>query len=396
MLGLKRIRTSLSVIGFLLMLWSIVVTEVHANSPTDKIVEEQVERLRTDELEQYWNEWLEEYGDFFPNSEKLRFTDLILPAGERFDLQQVLAGLLRFFVHEILYSGELMVTIVIITVFAMILETLQSAFQNHAVSKVAYAIAYIVLVMIAINSFSVAIQYAKNAIASMIHFMVAVIPMLLMLLASMGNVTSASILHPLIVFMIHTVGTLTYTLVFPLLFFSTILHIVSSLSDKYKVTQLADLLRRISVSLLAVMLTVFLGVISVQGATASVADGVTMKTAKYIAGNFVPVVGRMFSDAGDTVIGASLIIKNAIGLAGVIIIVFISAFPALKILALVLIYNVTAAIMQPLGNSPIVTCLRTIGQSMMYIFAALATVCLMFFLAVTIIIAAGNVSVMVR
>jgi stage III sporulation protein AE len=127
-----------------------------------------------------------------------------------------------------------------------------------------------------------------------------------------------------------------------------------------------------------------------------VADGVTIRTAKYLTGNFVPVVGRLFSDASETVIGASLLVKNAVGLSGVVIIVFLCAFPAMKIMALALIYNVSAAVMQPLGSNPIIQCLQTIGKSLIYVFAAVAAVGFMFFLAVTIIIAAGNVSVMMR
>jgi stage III sporulation protein AE len=123
---------------------------------------------------------------------------------------------------------------------------------------------------------------------------------------------------------------------------------------------------------------------------------VTIRTAKYIAGNFVPVVGRLFADASETVIGASLLVKNAVGLTGVIIILMICAFPAIKIISLALIYNVCAAVLQPLGDNPIISCLETIGKSMIYVFASLAVVGLMFFLAISIMIAAGNVSVMVR
>lgn len=104
----------------------------------------------------------------------------------------------------------------------------------------------------------------------------------------------------------------------------------------------------------------------------------------------------MFSDAADTVISTSLIAKNAIGIVGVIVLLFIAAFPALKILALALIYNITGAIMQPLGNSPITACLQVIGKTLLYVFAALLVVSFMFFLAITIIITAGNASVMMR
>ncbi|TDF99815.1 stage III sporulation protein AE [Paenibacillus piri] len=371
------------------------VAPAYASTPVEQIIKEQAERLKTDPVEQYWNQLMQKYGGYFPDSKTPTFMELLTGA-KQFKLSSIFTGIFRYFFHELLYNGKLLASIVILTIFSMLLETMQSSFEKNTVSKVAYAIAFMVLMIMAINSFSVAISYANAAISDMIHFMVAVIPLLLTLLASMGNVVSVSVLHPLIVFMIHAVGTAIYLIVFPLLFFSAVLHIVSALSDKYKVTQLANLLRTVSVGCLGIFVTVFLGVISVRGVGSAVVDGVTIRTAKYIAGNFVPVVGRMFSDASETVIGASLLVKNAIGLAGVVIIIVLCAFPALKIMALALIYNLSAAIMQPLGDNPMIACLETIGKSLIYVFAALAVVGLMFFLAITILITAGNLSVMMR
>jgi stage III sporulation protein AE len=361
-----------------------------------QLTEDQIRALDTETVEAYWSQLRADYSGFFPDSQVPSFMEMIVPGGEGLELRTVMSGLLRYVLHEVLYSGKLIVTIVLLTVFCMILETMQSAFERNTVSKVGYAAAYMVLLVLAVNSFSTAIGYAKDAIGGMIQFMMAMVPLLLTLLASMGSVVTVTVMHPLIVFMIHTVGTLIYTIVFPLLFFSAVLHIASSLSDKFKVTQLANLLRSIAVGTLGVLLTLFLGVISVQGATSSVTDGVTIRTAKFVTGNFVPVVGRMFSDAADTVMSASLLVKNAIGIAGAAILLFLCAFPAIKILVLALIYRLSAAVMQPLGDSPIVSILETIGKTMVYVFAALAVVGMMFFLAVTIILAAGNAAIMIR
>lgn len=370
--------------------------QIKPEQMSEELAAQQLDGLDTEAVESYWNKLRSEYGGFFPEQRIPSFMEMIIPGGDGLKLTEMLKGLLKYMWHEVLYNGKLLVTIVMLTVFSMVLETLQNAFERNAVSKVAYSITYMVLIIIAVNSFHVAIGYAKGAIESMIQFMLAMVPLLLTLLASMGNVVTVSVLHPLIIFMIHAVGTIIYTVVFPLLFFSAVLHIVSALTDKFKVTQLANLLRTIGVAVMGVLITIFLGAVSVQGATGAVTDGVTLRTAKFITGNFVPVVGRMFSDAADTVISASMLAKNAIGLAGVIILLFISAFPAIKILTLALIYNISAAVMQPLGNSPIVNCLQTIGKTMIYVFAALAAVSLMFFLAVTIILTAGNAALMVR
>ncbi|HZG85118.1 MAG TPA: stage III sporulation protein AE [Paenibacillus sp.] len=358
-------------------------------------VKAQTEIVRTDEVSKYWDTLMRQYGGWFPNGNP-SFQEALMPGGDGFQLSDLATGLLQFMLHEVFVNGKLLAMIVILTVFSIVLETLQSAFEKTTVSKIAYAISYLVIVVLAINSFRIGIDYAQAAISDMIHFMTAMMPLLMTMLASMGNVATVSILHPLIVFMIHTVGNLVHFFIFPLLFFSAVLHIVSTLTDKYKVTQLAQLLRTVAIGTLTVSLTVFLGVISVQGATGSVTDGVALKTAKYVAGNFVPVVGRMFSETTDTVLSASLLMKNAIGLAGVVIVVLLAAFPALKILALAFIYGLAAALLQPLGDSPVIVCLQTIGKSMTFVFAALATVSLMFFLAITILIAAGNATVMMR
>lgn len=361
----------------------------------DAIAREQAQRVDTDQVESYWNKLMKQYGGYFPESRMPNFTDL-LTGGKGFHIENLFKGLLRYLFHEIVVSSKLLGALVILTVFSMILETLQSSFEKNNVSKIAYAITFMVLVIIAVNSFGVAIGYAKTAITDMIQFMLALVPLILTLLASTGGVASVTILHPTIVFMVHTVGTLIYLVVFPLIFFSAVLHIVSSMTDKYRVTQLADLLRNISIGMLGVFVTIFLGVISVQSATSAVADGVTVRTAKYVSSTFVPVVGRMFSDASETVISASLLVKNAVGLAGVVIILLLCAFPAMKIITLALIYNLSGAVLQPLGASPMIQCLQTIGKSLISVFAALAVVGLMFFLAITIMITAGNLTLMTR
>ncbi|MGC5324411.1 stage III sporulation protein AE [Brevibacillus sp. SYSU BS000544] len=364
-------------------------------NPIDTIVKQQAQHLDTHRVEEFWKKTLEEYKGYLPDIQSPGFVPMIMQ-DEQFTFSSICKGLVKFVFHEIWINGKLLSSIIVITVFAMILESMQNAFERNTVSTVAYSITYLVLMVLAMNSFHLAISYAKDAISDMSDFMLAMIPLVVALLASMGNFASAAMLHPLIVFMINISGILIATIVFPLIFLSALLSIVSLFSERYKVTQLANLLRNVAMGALGSFLTIFLAVISIQGATSAITDGVTLRTAKYVTGNFVPVVGRMFSDAADTVVGASLLVKNAVGLAGVVILLFLCAFPAIKILVLALIYNISSAVLQPLGNSPIITALGTIGKSLLFVFAALATVGLMFFLAITIIITAGNISMMVR
>ncbi|AIE60686.1 stage III sporulation protein AE [Bacillus methanolicus] len=362
---------------------------------TESIVDSQLENLNIDELKGFWEDILHQYGGFLPESQKGSLYDFI-KGEKKFSFEQWTTGFMKFVFHEFIVNGKLLGSLILLTIFSMFLQSLQNSFENSTISKVAYSIVFIVLIILALNSFHVAITYSNDAIESMIHFILALIPLLLALIASSGGVISAAFFHPVILFLMNTSGLIIKNVVLPLLFLSTLLSIVSVLSEHHKVTQLAQLIRNWSIGLLGLFLTVFLGVISVQGASTAITDGVTIRTAKFITGNFIPVIGRAFTDATDTVISASVLLKNTVGIAGVVILLLIVAFPALKILMIAFIYKFAAAILQPLGGGPVIACLDVISKSVVYIFAALAIVSLMFFLSVTVIIAAGNLTMMVR
>ncbi|MED3551079.1 stage III sporulation protein AE [Cytobacillus praedii] len=359
------------------------------------IVDSQLDSLNIEELKGFWEKISKEYGGFLPESQKGSLYDFL--KGEKsFSFQEWVSGFIKFLFHEFIVNGKLLGSLILLTVFSMFLQSLQNSFEKSTVSKAAYAIVFMVLIIIALNSFHVAISYTQEAIDTMISFIMALIPLLLALIASSGGIVSAAFFHPVILFLMNMSGLFIQYVVLPLLFLSALLSIVSTLSENYKVTQLANLLKNWSIGLLGTFLTVFLGVISVQGASAAVTDGITLRTAKFITGNFIPVIGRMFTDATDTVISASVLLKNTVGIAGVVILIIIAAFPAIKILMIAFIYKFAAAILQPLGGGPIITCLDIISKSIIYVFAALAIVSLMFFLSITVIIAAGNLTMMVR
>jgi stage III sporulation protein AE len=354
------------------------------------------QHIDTSKVDKFWQDLHEKYGGYLPDMPQDDVFHASLPGHNGLSLKGVIAGGLKFLFHELWTDSKLLGTILILGLIAALLTSMQAAFESNTVSTIAYSVCYMVLIVLAVTSFDKAVGYARDAIHAMVDFMMAMVPLTLTLLASVGGITSAALFHPLLMFVINLTSTVVLYIVFPLLFFSALLNIVSGLSEKFKVTNLANLARNLSFGILGIMFTGFLGVIAVQGTIGAVSDGVSLKAAKFLASNFIPVIGKMFSDAAETVIGASLLVKNAVGIGGVIVVLLICAFPAIQILSLSLIYNFASALIQPLGDSPIVTCLSQIGKSMTLVFAALATVGLMFFLSITMIIAASNLSVMMR
>ncbi|RYL87842.1 stage III sporulation protein AE [Sporolactobacillus sp. THM19-2] len=356
--------------------------------------DEQLNNIDTGEIDKYWSQIITDYDGFLPETNP-DFKQFVQSDKKGF-LNKLFEGLLNFFLDEVIVTSKLLGTLILLSVFASLLNTLQSAFENKTVSKVAYIVITLVLLVLLLNSFRLAISYTSDTVRMMSHFLVALIPLIFGMTAAAGGVASVAFFHPLILFLVNASGWLVSMIILPLLFMSALLGIVSTLSDQYKLTKLSALLKNIALFTLASFFAVFLGVMSVQGAAAAISDGLLVKSAKFFTANFLPIVGRMFTEAADTVIGASVLLKNTVGIAGLLILLCITAFPLLKVLALAFIYNVASAVLQPLGKGAVTDCLDIMAKCLFYLFASLAVVSLMFFLALTIIITSGNLSLMVR
>ena len=127
-----------------------------------------------------------------------------------------------------------------------------------------------VLIIFALNSFHVAIEYTQETIDTMTSFLMALFPLLLALIATSGGVLSAAFFHPvLLIFNEYKRNINSICRITTVYFSAAILSIVSTMTDHYKVTQLAQLLRNWAIGILGAFMTVFLGVISVQGTSIS-------------------------------------------------------------------------------------------------------------------------------
>ncbi|MGI2707762.1 stage III sporulation protein AE [Bacillus cytotoxicus] len=368
---------------------------VQASPIEQNVVDQQLDKLGIEDVKQFWDGLITKYDGYLPESQKGSFMEFV--KGEKeFSIKEWMIGLLKYLFHELVANGKLLGTLIMLTIFSALLQSLQSAFAKSSISKIADAVVYMVLIIFALNSFYVVMTYARETIQTMVDFILALLPILLALIATGGGVVSVSFFHPIIVFLMNTSGLLMNYIVLPLLLLATILSIVSTMSDQYKVTKLPKLLQKVSVGIIGIFLTVFLGVLSVQGTATAVADGIAVKTAKFVTGNFIPVVGRMFTEAADTVISASGLLKNTVGMIGLVILCLIVAFPAIQIFCIAFIYKFAAAVLQPVGGGAIIQCLDIIGRSIIYVFACLAIVSFMFFLSITIMIAAGNITLMMR
>lgn len=306
-------------------------------------------------------------------------------------LGQSLIGILG---REVLSSAPLIGKLLILAVLCAVLGQLQVAYDGN-VGKVAQVMTYLVLVSLALTSFREALGVATETMDKMVGLMQTLFPVLLTLLISMGNLTSAALFKPLIMGSLAVLATMIKTVVLPLFFLAAVLRLFNHISEQFKLSKLAGLLEFGGKLSLGVIMTVFIGVMTVQGVTGGVADSVVFRTAKYSA-DLVPVVGKFFKDAVELVITSGLLLKNAVGIIALLAIIVIVVVPLVKLLAMILVFRISAALIEPLGEKALAESLQDMSKGLTLILVTVAAVAVMFFMTVAVVIGTGTFSVMLH
>ncbi len=291
---------------------------------------------------------------------------------------------------EVLGVLKSMMFVVALAVLSSFLSNMSSSFGKESINHMAYYVCFISVVGIASKVFFDVQNVAASAIENLVLFMRCIVPIMITSLITCGAVVSASALEPFLIGIIQIASSLIRSVFLPLVMVGTALGIVNSLSDELKTTGLISLINKAVKYGLSVLLTIFVAFAGLKSIASSGADGLTIKLTKFASSNLIPVVGSILSDSVETVMNCSALIKNSVGVIGVIIVFFITAMPLIKIIASLLVFRITAAICEPIGVKGIVECITSMANGISMAFSMLAAIEVMFVMVLTIII---NISV---
>ncbi len=316
--------------------------------------------------------------------------------GISLDVRGFINAIINSLFAEVIISAKLLGHILILAVLYGILEQFYVALAPDNKNNLAYTVCVLTLIVLATNSLIMAINNGKEAIDNMVSFMLSLFPIMLGLLSAAGAITSTAVFSPLMLALITSIATVVKHMIVPLILLATGTGLVSTMSEHIHMNRMTGFIKQISMFMIALISTVFLGVTGIYGITLPVADGINIRFAKFVSSRFVPVVGNLLSEAAVLVAGGSIIIRNALGIVGLITIASMCLFPAIKILAAAFIYQIAAALIEPVAGSKFTEALGVISNSLIMIFASVLIVGLMFFFSLLILIGMGNMALMVR
>lgn len=312
------------------------------------------------------------------------------------DNNELLKNIFPLLGDEIKEALKVMVSIIVIVLIHSVFKSIADNLNNKSVSQITYYVQYILIATVIMNNFSNIITLLKDTITNMTGFLQSLFPLLMTLMLASGSVVSVNMMQPIILFIINLISNIFQTIIIPAVLIGTALAIVSKISDRIQIDKLSKFIKSSSVWVIGILLTIFVGVLSIEGTLGSSVDGITAKTAKAAVSSFIPVVGKVLGDAVDTVIGCSSILKNAIGIVGVIVVIAICILPIIKLAVITIIYHLTAAICEPIADSKIISLISQMADTFKILLAILCATSVMMIIGVTLVINISNTGLMYR
>lgn len=299
-------------------------------------------------------------------------------------------AIVSFLFREVKTVLSLSLSIVVIAIICSLIKNLQASFSSESISNIAFYACYSLLIVILSKSFIVSLTIATDVISKISDFMAALLPVLVIMLGSAGGITQAATMDPIILGATLIIPGIYLNIIIPLILMTFVLQFANNMSSEHKIDNLCKLLKQITLWLQGIILTVFIGLLTVRGITSSTIDAVTLKTAKFAIDNFIPIVGKALSDSIAAVAGYSLIIKNAISSIGLIVIILLMLYPVLKLALMAFVYKLSAALIEPISDKRITSSIAAAGESLILIMSCVLSVSLMFFILLAIMASAGK------
>ena len=264
----KLIRKIIMIIIIILMLFFINIPISYSiDEDTTETIESQQEEFGISDFIKGAQEYS---GEFF---EGIDVNDILQNAikGE-VDNSTILKKVLNLLGQEFIESLKGIGSILVIILVHSLLKSISESLENDNISKLIYYVQYILIVTIVLTNFSDIIKIVQETCTNLVGFMNMLVPLLISLMLYTGSITTSSIIEPIILFMINFIGNLIQTIIIPLVLIFASLIILSKLTDKIQIDRLSKILKSGIIWTLSITLTIFVGVISLEGTLSSSVD----------------------------------------------------------------------------------------------------------------------------
>lgn len=357
--------------------------------PETGILQDEIQDALLTEFD--FNEIEEKLDRMFPQ-EKISFSDVFsaLMSG---NMAETIRIFLRFLTDQISYEFDYnrrsLVYVLMTALTAALFSNFAGAFKSRQISDISFYIMYMLLITLCLTSFRISAEGLEDRLSALVDFMRVLCPSYFLAVAfASGSVTSL-FFYNVILFLIYVVELVIVRFLLPVVNIYIMVRVLGNLTGEDFLSEFADLIRKAVSWILKTLLICVVSVNVVQGLLAPAIDAVK-RSALTRTAEALPWVGNAVGGVAEVVLGTAVLIKNGIGMAGAVITIAICAVPILQMLIMAFMYKLAAALVQPVSDKRITTCISGISEGYEIMVKVIFTSGLLFMITIAIVAASTS------
>lgn len=384
---MKRWKT-LILIVFLLFPMTVQATQSEetsqVNEETEEVLQEEVQESLMDKFD--FSEIDGMLAEIFPN-EKLNFREVLtgLITGDlEFSFALIKQLIVDQFTYEMRNSRSGMIHILLLVIIAAIFTNFSSVFKTTQVAEISFSMLYMFLITICLNNFRILVDAAALNLERLLEFMRLLGPVYFFAVAFASGSSTSVTFYQLVLLLIFFVEILILNFLIPLTQIYLVIRILSEFSPEIHLTKFAELIETIVSWTLKTLLAGVVGLNVIQGLLSPAID--TVKRSLVTKGSeAIPIIGDAIGGAAEVVLGTAVLIRNGIGVVGMIVCLVICLAPLIQMAVTALLYQLVAALIQPVSDKRMVDCVSSMADGSKMLLRIVFTTGVLFLLTIAVV-----------
>lgn len=345
------------------------------DSITDSIMQE----ISSDDIQKVMDSTLK--GQSFDFSE---YIGNIINGQSPFSFEEAGKYILEGIRDNIVQEKNIYIYLVIIALMGALIANFSKLLQGKKVAETAFYMVYMLFFSILAVSFTQLCNVASETLENVFDFIKIFSTAYFTCIAFTNGSMAGSVFYEFTLVMMSVTSYVVIKFALPAVQFYFFLRIASQISEEDVFSGLAKLIKDIVSTGLKTMFGIIMGVNVVQGLIVPVAaeakNSIIVKM-----GSSIPGIGNTIGSVASTVLCAGKLVKNAVGIAGIIVVIIICVIPLVKLVAGKFVYQIISAFIQPVSDKRIVNCLDAVTDAVKMQIYAVGTGCMMFVISIALI-----------
>ncbi len=353
-------------------------------------VENQLENLNLKDIESFISN-LKNNGEGIFEGSFLDNIKKVINGEDSFDYTSFFKYIIKLIFDDILKYIPMLATVVVICIICTFVGNLSPESQNEKISKVIYFACFSLVAVMIFSVFKGLLDNTISIIDSITTQMQLVFPILLTLITSIGSLVTVSTFQPAVVLLTSSISSMIASIIMPLFLFAFVFNVVGSLSENVKLEKCSKFIFSIFKWVLGSVLGVFMIVLTFKGIAASITDSISIKTTKFALKSYLPYVGNFMSDGLGFMLVSGVLIKNAVGITGLIVLFLTIIAPVVEIVIFSLGLKLVSAVIEPLSNNGMSNFLYNSSKCLNMLIACVISMGFMYMLTVGLMMGTSNI-----